>query len=100
VQGKNLGGDKYSKSPYALGFVIPFSSSGNPTESNLVLYSLSSRSIRKMNAVVRTEKTEVELTLNSTELNIHEHTERGDNDTIKMPNGQKVVIDGKKCSDR
>jgi hypothetical protein len=53
-----------------------------------------------MNAVVRTEKTEVELTLNSTELNIHEHTERGDNDTIKMPNGQKVVIDGKKCSDR
>ncbi|EPE35828.1 hypothetical protein GLAREA_05166 [Glarea lozoyensis ATCC 20868] len=32
-------------------------------------------------------------------LRIHEHTERGDNDTIKMPNGQKVVIDGKKCSD-
>jgi len=34
------------------------------------------------------------------ELRIHEKTERGDNDTIKMPNGQKVVIDGKKCSDR
>ncbi|KAI9046960.1 hypothetical protein LZ554_009035 [Drepanopeziza brunnea f. sp. 'monogermtubi'] len=33
-------------------------------------------------------------------LRIHEHTERGDNDTIKMPNGQKVVIDGKKCSDK
>lgn len=32
-------------------------------------------------------------------LKIHEYTERGDNDTIKMPNGQKVVIDGKKCSD-
>jgi complex III assembly factor LYRM7 len=35
----------------------------------------------------------------SLELRIHEHTERGDNDTIKMPNGKKVVIDGKKCSD-
>jgi complex III assembly factor LYRM7 len=34
------------------------------------------------------------------ELRIHEHTERGDNDTIKMPNGQKVVIDGKTCADR
>ncbi|RDW66857.1 hypothetical protein BP5796_09606 [Coleophoma crateriformis] len=33
-------------------------------------------------------------------LRIHEHTERGDNDTVKMPNGQKVVIDGKKCSER
>jgi len=33
-------------------------------------------------------------------LRIHEHTERGDNDTVRMPNGQKVVIDGKKCSDR
>jgi len=33
-------------------------------------------------------------------LRIHEHTERGDNDTIKMPNGQKVVIDGKTCADR
>ncbi|QSZ37344.1 hypothetical protein DSL72_009442 [Monilinia vaccinii-corymbosi] len=30
-------------------------------------------------------------------LNIHEHTERGDNDTIKMPNGKKVTIDGKTC---
>lgn len=35
-----------------------------------------------------------------TELRIHEHTERGDNDTIKMPNGKKVVIDGKKCSEK
>jgi complex III assembly factor LYRM7 len=34
------------------------------------------------------------------ELRIHEYTERGDNDTVKMPNGQTVVIDGKKCSDR
>lgn len=33
-------------------------------------------------------------------LNIHEHTERGDNDTIKMPDGKTVVIDGKTCSDR
>ncbi|PBP21759.1 hypothetical protein BUE80_DR007168 [Diplocarpon rosae] len=33
-------------------------------------------------------------------LRIHEHTERGDNDTIRMPSGQKVVIDGKKCSDK
>jgi len=33
------------------------------------------------------------------ELRIHEHTERGDNDTIKMPNGKIVTIDGKKCSD-
>lgn len=34
------------------------------------------------------------------ELRIHEHTERGDNDSVKMPNGQKVVIDGKTCADR
>ena len=34
------------------------------------------------------------------ELRIHEHTERGDNDTVKMPNGQKIVIDGKTCADR
>ncbi|KAK6581675.1 hypothetical protein PZA11_005372 [Diplocarpon coronariae] len=33
-------------------------------------------------------------------LRIHEHTERGDNDTVKMPNGQKVVVDGKKCLDK
>jgi len=33
-------------------------------------------------------------------LRIHEDTERGDNDTVKMPNGQKVVIDGKTCADR
>ncbi|KAN0089406.1 hypothetical protein V8E51_019666 [Hyaloscypha variabilis] len=33
-------------------------------------------------------------------LRIHEHTERGDNNTVKMPNGQTVVIDGKKCTDR
>jgi complex III assembly factor LYRM7 len=35
-----------------------------------------------------------------TELRIHDETERGDNDTVKMPNGQKVVIDGKTCADR
>ncbi|TVY30634.1 Mitochondrial zinc maintenance protein, mitochondrial [Lachnellula hyalina] len=34
------------------------------------------------------------------ELRIHEKTERGDNDTIKMPNGQKVVLDGKTCAER
>lgn len=34
------------------------------------------------------------------ELNIHEHTERGDNDTIKMPGGKTVVIDGKTCADK
>lgn len=34
------------------------------------------------------------------ELRIHKDTERGDNDTVKMPNGQKVVIDGKTCADR
>jgi len=33
-------------------------------------------------------------------LRIHKDTERGDNDTIKMPNGQTVVIDGKSCADR
>jgi len=33
-------------------------------------------------------------------LRIHEHTERGDNDTIKMANGKTVVIDGKTCVDR
>jgi len=33
-------------------------------------------------------------------LRIHEFTERGDNDTVKMPNGQKVVIDGRRCSGR
>ncbi|KAL3418938.1 hypothetical protein PVAG01_09158 [Phlyctema vagabunda] len=37
---------------------------------------------------------------NKYKLNIHEHTERGDNDTIKMPNGKKVVIDGKTCMDQ
>jgi complex III assembly factor LYRM7 len=40
------------------------------------------------------------LTKAPTELRIHEDTERGDNDTVKMPNGQKVVIDGKTCADR
>ncbi len=34
------------------------------------------------------------------ELRMHEYTERGDNDTVKLPNGQNVVINGKKCSDR
>jgi len=33
-------------------------------------------------------------------LRIHEHTERGDNDTIKIANGKTVVIDGKTCADR
>ncbi|OBT73400.1 hypothetical protein VF21_08087 [Pseudogymnoascus sp. 05NY08] len=34
---------------------------------------------------------------NKYKLRIHAETERGDNDSIKMPNGQKVKIEGKKC---
>ncbi|KAI6086529.1 hypothetical protein F4821DRAFT_128751 [Hypoxylon rubiginosum] len=30
-------------------------------------------------------------------LRIHEDTERGDNDTVKMPDGKTVKIDGKTC---
>ncbi|KAF4627199.1 hypothetical protein G7Y89_g10957 [Cudoniella acicularis] len=37
---------------------------------------------------------------NKYKLRIHEQTERGDNDTIKMPDGKKVVIDGKTCMDK
>jgi len=37
---------------------------------------------------------------NKYKLRIHEETERGDNDTVKMPNGQTVVIDGKTCAER
>ncbi|KAI8959368.1 hypothetical protein F5Y11DRAFT_303558 [Daldinia sp. FL1419] len=33
-------------------------------------------------------------------LRIHEDTERGDNDTVKFPNGQTAKIDGKTCADR
>ncbi|KAI0850668.1 hypothetical protein F5Y00DRAFT_26859 [Daldinia vernicosa] len=33
-------------------------------------------------------------------LRIHEDTERGDNDTVKLPNGHTVKIDGKTCADR
>ncbi|KAI1803928.1 hypothetical protein F4811DRAFT_306221 [Daldinia bambusicola] len=33
-------------------------------------------------------------------LRIHEDTERGDNDTVKFPNGKTVKIDGKTCADR
>ncbi|KAI1641897.1 uncharacterized protein F4817DRAFT_28327 [Daldinia loculata] len=33
-------------------------------------------------------------------LRIHKDTERGDNDTVKFPNGQTVKIDGKTCADR
>ncbi|KAL1873426.1 hypothetical protein VTK73DRAFT_1017 [Phialemonium thermophilum] len=32
-------------------------------------------------------------------LRIHKDIERGDNDTIKMPGGKTVRIDGRKCSD-
>jgi len=38
--------------------------------------------------------------LTTIELRIHKYTERGDNNTVKMPNGQTVVIDGKTCADR
>ncbi|KAI0599557.1 hypothetical protein F4775DRAFT_591343 [Biscogniauxia sp. FL1348] len=33
-------------------------------------------------------------------LRIHKDTERGDNDTVKFPNGKKVKIDGKTCADK
>ncbi|CAK7205991.1 Mitochondrial zinc maintenance protein 1, mitochondrial [Sporothrix eucalyptigena] len=33
-------------------------------------------------------------------LRIHEETERGDNDTIKIGGGKTVKIDGKTCADR
>lgn len=33
-------------------------------------------------------------------LRIHGETERGDNDTIKVPGGKTVRIDGKTCADR
>lgn len=37
---------------------------------------------------------------NKYKLRIHDKTERGDNDTVKMPSGKKVIIDGKTCADR
>ncbi|RDL41488.1 Uncharacterized protein BP5553_01467 [Venustampulla echinocandica] len=37
---------------------------------------------------------------NMYKLRMHDRTERGDNDTIKMPNGKTVVIDGKTCGDK
>jgi len=33
-------------------------------------------------------------------LRIHKDTERGDNDTVKMPDGKSVIIDGKTCADQ
>ena len=36
----------------------------------------------------------------SLELRIHKDTERGDNDTIKLPNGKTVKIDGKTCAEK
>ncbi|KAI0020028.1 hypothetical protein F4780DRAFT_779951 [Xylariomycetidae sp. FL0641] len=33
-------------------------------------------------------------------LRIHKDTERGDNDSVKFPNGKTVKIDGKTCADR
>ncbi|EON95778.1 zinc maintenance protein [Phaeoacremonium minimum UCRPA7] len=33
-------------------------------------------------------------------LRIHDETERGDNDTIKVGGGKTIKIDGKKCTDR
>lgn len=38
--------------------------------------------------------------MRSPELRIHEDTERGDNDTIKLSEGKTIKIDGKKCTDR
>lgn len=38
-----------------------------------------------------------QLLTSTTELKIRKDTERGDNDSIKMPNGKSVVIDGKTC---
>ncbi|KAI1635259.1 hypothetical protein F4809DRAFT_465330 [Biscogniauxia mediterranea] len=36
----------------------------------------------------------------SPELRIHKDTERGDNDTVKLPNGKTVKIDGKTCAEK
>jgi hypothetical protein len=33
-------------------------------------------------------------------LRIHEQTEKGDNDTVKLPTGETIKIDGKLCADR
>ncbi|CAG8981472.1 hypothetical protein HYALB_00003043 [Hymenoscyphus albidus] len=85
VQGKNIGGDKYSKFS-CLSFSFSF-----PSKSMCVL----SVTICSEKHWYRSREV-----LFYTELRIHEKTERGDNDTIKMPNGQKVVIDGKPCSQR
>lgn len=35
---------------------------------------------------------------NRTELRIHEHTERGDNDTVKVAGGKTVSVGGGCCS--
>jgi len=37
---------------------------------------------------------------NKYKLRIHDDTERGDNDSIKMPDGKTVIVDGKTCADR
>ncbi|TVY85600.1 Mitochondrial zinc maintenance protein, mitochondrial, partial [Lachnellula willkommii] len=74
VQGKHEGGDKYSESSISSSISI---------STSLVLQFIL-----------------LEIINGDVELRIHEQTERGDNDTIKMPNGQKVVLDGKTCADR
>jgi complex III assembly factor LYRM7 len=38
--------------------------------------------------------------LSIAELRIHEHIEKGDNDTVKFSGGRTVKIDGKTCADR
>lgn len=68
VQGKNEGDGRYSKSPWA---------------PSLVMGDLGSKPCADANCL--------------TELRIHEHTERGDNDTIKTAAGQTVKVGGVGC---
>jgi complex III assembly factor LYRM7 len=78
VQGKNVGDDRYSR--YPVSFV----------HLRQLLLPVPSPEQIRMDSFVQKLTT-------VTELRIHAETERGDNDTIKMPNGQKITIDGKKC---
>jgi hypothetical protein len=77
VQGKNVGDNKYSRYP-------------------LFIYICANSYILRLLKAYYADFSVQKLTLVA-ELRIHEETERGDNDSIKMPNGQKVKIEGKKC---
>lgn len=77
VQGKNVGDNKYSRF-----YLVQYTRDNYYVLRLLQAYSAGSF-IRKL--------------IVGAELRIHEETERGDNDSIKMPNGQTVKIEGKKC---